>query len=326
MKKKVLDILMSAKGYVSGETLSRELGVSRTAVWKAINRLKEEGYEISSVRNKGYLMIQETTELIEDALRMHLPPNSRFEKVVVYNTIDSTNSAAKRLWQEGQREEAILVSREQTAGKGRRGKSWLSPKDDGIFLSMLLTPDIEPTQASMLTLIAGMAVVTAIEKMTQLTPMIKWPNDIVLEQKKVSGILTEMSAEMDFVHYVVVGIGINVNQEIFDESISDVATSIKKVHGKALSRPMLIGNIIDAFETMYETFLSTRNLDFLMVDYNEKCININRALKVVTRAGEIQGNGVTVLGDGTLQIRLTDGTITSVNAGEVSVRGLYGYV
>jgi len=191
---------------------------------------------------------------------------------------------------------------------------------------LLLTPDIEPTKASMMTLMAGMAVVAAIEKMTMLSPMIKWPNDIVLNQKKVCGILTEMSAEMDFVHYVVVGIGINVNQETFDESIRDIATSVKKVYGQELSRPLLIGNIIEAFEAMYETFLSTKNLDFLMDGYNKKCININRALKVVTRSGEVQGVGVAVLSDGTLQIRLTDGTITSVNAGEVSVRGIYGYI
>lgn len=326
MKEKVLKILSGTKEYVSGEALSKELGVSRTAIWKVINRLKEEGYDISSVRNKGYLIKKETTELVEDSIRMHLPENSRFQQVKVYDAIDSTNSQAKQLWQQGLREESIILAREQTAGKGRRGKCWLSPKDQGIFMSLLLMPDIEPTHASMMTLIAGIAVVEAIEKVTGLSPMIKWPNDVVIGDRKVCGILTEMSAEMDYVHYVIVGIGINVNQESFDDEIAAIATSISNCYGDLISRPILIGEIIDKFEELYNQFQKTKDLSFVVEAYNKCCVNIGRMLKVTNRNGELIGTGVAVLSDGTLQIKLMDGTITSVNAGEVSVRGLYGYI
>lgn len=325
MKKRILKLLTLSDGYISGEALSKELGVSRTAVWKVINKLKDEGYAIDSVRNKGYRLKATTTELVADGIKMTLADTSRFQTVRVYETVDSTNTEAKRLWQKGEHEEKVILSREQSAGKGRRGRLWLSPKDEGVFMSLLLTPDIEPIHASMLTLVAGLAVCEAIEGLTGLKPRIKWPNDLVLDNKKVCGILTEMSAEMDFIHYVVVGIGINVNQEVFDDEIVAIATSISRAWGKPLSRPVLIAGIIEKFEHYYNEFLLHKDLSFLMKEYNERCINVGARLKVISRNETIIGEGIAVNDDGTLQIRLTDGTITSVNAGEVSIRGIYGY-
>jgi len=326
MKEQILKILTDCNGYVSGEALSQQLGVSRTAVWKVINKLKEEGYRIDSVRNKGYCLTATTTELVEDAIKLRLSETSIFKKVELYETLDSTNSAAKRLWQNGDQEAMLVLSREQTAGKGRRGRQWLSPKDQGVFMSMLLTPDIEPVHGSMLTLVAGLAVCEAIEELTGLEPMIKWPNDLVLNNKKICGILTEMSAEVDFIHYVVVGIGVNVSQEEFDDQIETMATSIGQVWGRTLSRPDLIGKIIEKFEVHYKEFLLVKDLSFLVRAYNARCINVGAKLRVSSRNATIEGEGIGVNPDGTLQIRLADGTITSVNAGEVSVRGLYGYV
>lgn len=326
MKERILKLLTQSDCYLSGEVLSHELGVSRTAVWKVINKLKEEGYAIDSVRNKGYRLTETTTELVEDVIKMALSEASRFQDIRIYETVDSTNTEAKRLWQQGDQQEMVILSREQSAGKGRRGKQWISPKDDGVFMSLLLRPDIEPVHASMLTLVAALAVCEAIEALTGLEPQIKWPNDLVLNRKKICGILTEMSAEMDFIHYVVVGIGINVNQAIFDDEIVDSATSIGQVWGQTLSRPALIAKIIERFEIHYNDFLVVKDLSYLMKAYNGRCINVGAALKVMRRNETIDGVGVAVSDDGTLQIRLTDGTITSVNAGEVSVRGLYGYV
>lgn len=326
MKDKILKILLEAEDYLSGEALSQTMGVSRTAVWKAVNKLKDQGYEISSVRNKGYLIRKETSELVESSIKSHLPSNTLFKKVEIYETIDSTNAAAKRLWQGGVKEPALILGREQTAGKGRRGRTWSSPMDEGIFMSLLLMPDIDPMHASMLTLIAGLAVAHAIEKHTGLQAKIKWPNDLVVGDRKLCGILTEMSAEMDYVHHVVVGIGINVNQEVFDASIVDMATSIRANCGQVVNRPELIGKVIEEFETLYNQFLTYKDLSFMVDAYNDACVNVGRELKVLSRSGETFGVGLGITESGTLQIRLKDGTITTVNAGEVSVRGLYGYV
>lgn len=326
MKEQVLKLLMEADGYLSGEVLSRTIGVSRTAVWKAVNKLKEEGYEISSVRNKGYLIRQETTELVESSIRQHLPPDTLFERVKIFDTIDSTNAEAKRLWQSGLKPPALILAREQTSGRGRRGRAWLSPKDDGIFMSFLLAPDIEPIHASMLTLVAGLAVAQAIEALVGMTTEIKWPNDLVAHQKKLGGILTEMSAEMDYIHHVVVGIGINVNQVTFDPSIVAMATSIRANCGQVVSRPALVCKVAETFEPLYRQFLLYKDLSFMVDAYNQRCVNVGRDLKVLTRSGQTIGEGLGITDKGGLQIQLKDGTITTVNAGEVSVRGLYGYV
>ena len=326
MKDKLLKLLMEADDYLSGEALSQTLGVSRTAVWKAVNKLKEQGYAISSVRNKGYLIQEESSELIESAVKNHLPKGTLFHTVKVYESLDSTNSEAKRLWQNGLKEPALILSREQTAGKGRRGRTWLSPKDDGVFMTMLLMPDIEPIHASMLTLIAGLAVAQAVKSLTSVEAMIKWPNDLVINGKKTCGILTEMSAEMDYVHHVEVGIGINVNQVAFDQEIVDSATSIRANCGQIINRPRLIGAVVEAFEALYSQFVIDRNLNFMLEAYNEQCINVGKELKVLSRNDVTEGLGIGITEDGTLQIRLKDGTITTVNAGEVSVRGLYGYI
>ena len=326
MKEKILRILTEAEDYVSGEALSKELGVSRTAIWKAVNRLKEEGYEIASVRNKGYRIEKQTSELVEDALKLHMPKGSLFETVRVLPTVDSTNAEAKRLWQSGHDRPALIVAREQTKGRGRRGRQWSSPMDQGIFMSMLLMPDIEPAQASMLTLVAGLAVSEAIEVMTGLQVSIKWPNDLVADSRKLSGILTEMSAEVDFVHHVIVGIGINVNQESFPDELETMATSLRLMTGKEINRAELIGKISELFEQRYSDFLEAGDLTRMIDAYNKRCINVGKDLKVLTRQDEIICKGVAVQKDGTLQVALEDGTLNNIHSGEVSVRGLYGYV
>lgn len=325
-KDKLLALLMDAEDYLSGEALSEQLGVSRTAIWKAVKSLKEEGFDISSVRNRGYLIQETSSELTESAVKSHLSPESCIKQVKVYDTIDSTNTEGKRLYQAGLRQAALIVAKEQTKGKGRRGRTWASPKDEGIFMSLLLMPDIDPTQASMLTLVAGLAVCQAIEALMAIKPMIKWPNDIVVEGRKVGGILTEMSAEMDYVHHVIVGMGINANQSTFHESIVDMAVSLKQICGQPVNRPALIGRITEHFEALYNRFIEEGDLSFMTKAYNERCINVGAQLKVISRQGDTLGTGLGICPSGTLQIRQADGTITEVNAGEVSVRGLYGYV
>lgn len=326
MKEIILKTLMKSDGFISGERLSKELGVSRTAVWKNIKKLKEEGYSITSVSNKGYYLEKETTDLVEEAIRMNLGEMTRFKKICIYETIDSTNSEAKRLRINNNVDEALVIAQEQTQGKGRRGRNWISEYRVGIFTSMLLKPNIHPNEASMLTLVAGLAVVRAINKVTGLKPEIKWPNDVVINKHKICGILTEMSAEMDYINYVIVGIGINVNNTTFDQSIEALASSLKMVSGKEVSRLKLLTVLIAEFEALYEVFLINKDLGFMIEDYNQVCININREVKVIEREKVRIGIGKEVTKIGTLIVTDSRNKTFTVQAGEVSVRGIHGYV
>ena len=223
MKAEILKILKKAEGYVSGQQLCEQLGVSRTAVWKAIRQLEEEGYVIEAVRNKGYRLVEDADVLTVAELRSVLDTKWLGQEVDYFYETDSTNNRARDAAEKGASHGYLAVADSQTAGKGRRGRVWNSPHGTDIFMSFLMRPSFGPSQASMLTLVAGMAVVKGVQKATGLNAMIKWPNDAVVNGKKICGILTEMSTEEDTIRYVVVGIGINVNAREFPEEIRDKA-------------------------------------------------------------------------------------------------------
>ena len=210
MKSEILAALRSADGYVSGQELCEKFGVSRTAVWKAINQLKQAGYEIEAVQNKGYHIVSSPDILSRTELESNRKTTWVGEEIHYFDSTDSTNTRAKRLAEDGAVHGTLVVADEQTGGRGRRGRVWESQKGVSIYMSLVLKPEIEPNHASMLTLITAMAVAGGIEKTTGLECKIKWPNDIVIHGKKVCGILTEMSTQMDYINYIVIGIGINV--------------------------------------------------------------------------------------------------------------------
>ena len=232
MKSEILSALRSADGYVSGQELCEKFGVSRTAVWKAINQLKQAGYEIEAVQNKGYHIVSSPDILSRTELESNRKTTWVGEEIHYFDSTDSTNTRAKRLAEDGAVHGTLVVADEQTGGRGRRGRAWESQKGVSIYMSLVLKPEIEPNHASMLTLITAMAVAGGIEKTTGLECKIKWPNDIVIHGKKVCGILTEMSTQMDYINYIVIGIGINVQNESFPEEIGEVATSLRIESGK----------------------------------------------------------------------------------------------
>ncbi|PKM56873.1 MAG: biotin--[acetyl-CoA-carboxylase] ligase [Firmicutes bacterium HGW-Firmicutes-3] len=326
MKNQVLNTLMTTKEYVSGEWLSEKLGVSRTAIWKAIHRLKDEGYEIEAVPNRGYRLVMETVDLVESAILLHLKKESRFTTIKVYETLDSTNSEAKRMKVNKTIEEGLIIAKEQTAGKGRRGKLWASAKDEGIWASLVLVPDIPPMIASMLTLIAGLSVAMTIEDETGLEVGIKWPNDLVISGKKVCGILTEMNTEADYINHVVIGIGINVNQKIFEESLKDVATSLRIELGREVNRVEILSTFLNNFETLYEKFLKIMDLSFMIEKYNCMCVNVDQELRIIEHGEIKQVTGIKVTDQGGLMVRNKEGNTEIIYAGDVSVRGINGYV
>lgn len=326
MKDEILSVLKESRDYVSGEELCRKLGVSRTAVWKAVNGLKEKGYVIESVRNRGYRLVDTPDVLLGEEIKSILDTKWIAHDILYFESIDSTNNEIKRRAEAGAKEGLLAIAECQTAGRGRRGRTWESPAGTGIWMSFLLKPDISPEKAPMITLIAAMACAKAVNSVTGLKAGIKWPNDIVINGKKVTGILTEMSAEPDCVSYVVVGIGINANMTVFPEDISATATSIAIESGHKVSRSAVVAGFFRYFERYYEIFIKDGNLSSLRKEYESELVNMNKQVAVITPGGELRRKAVGINDEGELLVEDDDKVVTAVRSGEVSVRGIYGYV
>jgi BirA family biotin operon repressor/biotin-[acetyl-CoA-carboxylase] ligase len=324
---KILDVLMNTNDYISGEKLSQFIGISRTAIWKNINRLKEEGYHIDSVTNKGYRLIEEPSTLSESQL-MHDLKTLGFTHVQLDDTVDSTNLEAKRRADQVEGH-GCFVAREQTSGRGRRGRYWSSPKDSGCYVSILLRPDIMPSDAAMITLIAGLSLAKTLNQLYKLDAKIKWPNDIIIQGKKVAGILTEMSAEIDYVNYLVVGIGLNVSQQAFSSELNSIATSLEMASNQGtieFNRHKYIQTLITEFMHYIETFFQIRDLSFMKKEYENLCLNIKGDVRVVGNKDSYIGVGQGITNQGELLVLTPAGDTMKVHSGEVSVRGIYGYV
>lgn len=326
MKGEILKLLKETDGYVSGQELCRRFGVSRTAVWKVINQLKEEGYEIEAVRNRGYVLKGAGDVLSEAELLSCLETEWAGGRIVYFDATDSTNAQAKRLAEAHAPHGTLVVSDRQDGGKGRRGRSWASPSGVGIWMSLILRPKIDPSLASMLTLVAALAVREGIREETGLSPLIKWPNDLVLNGKKICGILTEMSTELMEIQYVITGIGINVNQKEFPPEIRDTATSLSLEAGRSFRRSSLIAAILRVFEKDYEAFLKTGDLSLLLEEYNACLVNRGKEVCILDPSGEYRAVAEGIDENGSLLVTLPDGTRREIISGEVSVRGIYGYV
>lgn len=328
MKTEILKMLRESGDYVSGQRLCEELGVSRTAVWKAVNQLKEEGYQVEAVRNRGYRIMAGPDVMTEEELNSLLAGKTNWagKNIFYYPEIDSTNIRAKQLGEENAPHGTLVVADMQTAGRGRRGRGWVSPPGHSIYMSLLLRPDIRPGNAPMLTIVMAYSVAEAIRDCTGLNVQIKWPNDIILNGKKIVGILTEMSTEIDYINHVVIGVGINVNMESFPEELSDKATSLRIEMGKSVKRSPIIEETMIRFEACYEQFAQKGDLGFLRESYNEMLVNCGREVLILGAKESYKAYALGIDDNGELLIRREDGTEETVYAGEVSVRGVYGYV
>ena len=326
MKSEILAALNNADDYVSGQQLCTELAVSRTAVWKVINQLKAEGYEIESVSRKGYRILARPDKITAEEVRSRLNTKWAGNQIYFYESIDSTNNEARRLAENGALEGTLILAEEQNKGKGRRGRSWMTKPGSAIAMSMVLRPDIEPACASMLTLVAGLAIAGACRNFCGVEAKIKWPNDIVADGKKICGILTEMSSEIDCINYLVVGAGINTYVNNFPQELSDRAVSLHELMGEKPDRAGLIAECMKLFEQYYERFLETQDMSSLLEEYNELLAGVGAAVRVLEPGGEYDGISEGINERGELLVRRDDGTVAEVYAGEVSVRGIYGYV
>lgn len=325
MKDEVLAFLKQEEEYCSGEEISHKLGVTRAAVWKAIKKLQEEGYEIVSSTKKGYKLVNRPNIITSGEIKDNLNTKLLGQVVEYRDEVDSTNNLAKELAAKGAIEGTLVVADKQNNGKGRLGRNWESPAGTGIWMSLILRPNILPQYASELTLVAGLGVCEAIKKSTGLDAKIKWPNDVVVNGKKVCGILTEMSAEMDRINYVVVGIGINANIETFPEELP-YATSLKIEGQKEYIRKEIIQCFLEIFEKDYNQYGVDMSLEALRARYEENCITLHKRVKLLKREGESIAEAIGITNSGALIVKYENGMEEEIVSGEVSVRGLYGYV
>lgn len=264
--------------------------------------------------------------LHEDALRAKIRTAWAGCRLVCYQKTDSTNVRAAQLAEEGAAHGMLVVADAQSDGRGRRGRSWASPKGKNVYFSLLLRPAFPPDKASMLTLVMALAVKETIEEVCGTEAKIKWPNDIVVSGKKVTGILTELRMQGTAIDHVVIGVGINVKAQAFAPEYAEHATSLETEVQRKISKEQLIAGVMAHFEKAYDLFLQTMDLSLLCEAYNAALVNCGREVRVLDPKGEYTGIAQGINHKGELLVQLTDKTVQEVYAGEVSVRGIYGYV
>ena len=313
----ILNALRRRPGeYVSGEEMSRLIGVSRTAVWKEIQKLREEGYKILAQPHAGYQLVGTPDRLIPQELSWNLAADRIGKRIHAYETTDSTMDVAHRLAAAGEPEGSVVVAEGQSQGRGRLGRSWLSPKSKGIYASVILRPSLRLSEVPLVTLMAAVAVSRAIQAGTGLSPEIKWPNDVLIRGKKVAGILTELNAEVDRVNYIVVGIGMNVNSG--ETQLPAHATSISEELGTKVERVKLARVLLAELDKIYSEFLN-QGSQAILEAWRGFAQFLGHRVRVMKEDRALEGQAVDVDSSGALLIRTDTGFVEPVSAGEVVI-------
>lgn len=303
---------------ISGARIAREIGVSRSTVWRWVTRLRELGVKVKGQAATGYFLENVPDILTADMLRQRLRGSLFGKRIYHFFKTDSTNGVALELGHAGEPEGAVVLAEEQTAGRGRAGNSWHSERATGIYATILLRPKLAPVQAPLLTMMAGLSAHSAIQGVSGLSVDLKWPNDLLIQGKKVGGILTEMHAEPSQVRFVIVGIGINVNQERFPPELAKAATSLRVETGRMQSRLDVLVRFLREFENDYAAFL--RDGAGSVVKRFETVSSYARGKRVRVTNGKEIFTGVTagLENEGLLRVKRDDGEVTTVIAGEVA--------
>ena len=303
---------------ISGAKIAREIGVTRGTVWKWIERLRALGVRVKGHPRTGYQIEKVPDILAPKILRRRLPPGPLGKRIYHFFKTDSTNSVAMALGDEDEPHGAVVIAEEQTAGRGRAGHKWHSERTNGIYMTVLLRPPLSPQQAPILTLTAGLAARDAVVEQTGLTPDLRWPNDLLFGRKKFCGILTEMNAELDRIHFVAVGIGINVNHERIPDDLSAIATSLKIETGRAQSRVELVARLLRHLDSYYNRLL-TEGPEAIVARFSE-CSSFARGkrVRIETPSETYTGTTEGLEPGGLLRVRRDDGRILPVIAGTLS--------
>lgn len=319
MKAEILRALHGGN-HVSGQRLAQDLAISRTAIWKYVKALRAEGYGIQATPGRGYVLIDSPDILLPEEILSGLKTRVLGREIAYRRELGSTQDLARSLATNGSAEGTMVIAEKQTSGRGRVGRSW-SSLPGGIALSIILRPQISPAEAPKLTIIAGVAVAQAIERSSAIRPRLKWPNDIIASGRKIGGILTEMSAEIDRINHIIIGIGLNVNarRAAFPPEIQGLATSLHEEGGSPVSRVRLVQAILEELEASYETF-SRSGFDPLLQRWKEFSNTIGARVSVTGGRETIEGTAVDMDRDGSLIVRKEDGNLERVIAGDVSLR------
>lgn len=323
-KGKLLELLEQNRGnYISGEAIANELEISRTAVWKAVNNLRREGYQISAVTNKGYCLALDSDIISQQGIQQYLTENTGDIRLEVFSETDSTNMVCRNKANDGETEGYVAIASRQTGGRGRKGRSFFSPADTGIYMSILLKPQGDPSAASLgLTTMAAVAVCEAIEAVSGKKCDIKWVNDILIDNKKVCGILCEASYALEDqrLFAVVVGLGINVYppKDGFPEDIKDIAGTVfsRSERGK---RNRLTAEVINRFMAYYHNTADTNYVD----EYIRRSIVLGKDVEVIIGDKVSQARALAIDESCGLMVRYEDGSAETLRFGEVSIKGIY---
>jgi BirA family biotin operon repressor/biotin-[acetyl-CoA-carboxylase] ligase len=322
MENKILNELKKANGYISGENLSSALNVSRTAIWKHIKNLKLRGYIIEGISNKGYKLISSPDLLDKNELSSLIRTGTIGRNIVYFNEIDSTNIKAKELAQKNIEDGSIIIAEKQTLGSGRFNRKWISP-NGGLWFTLVLRPNLPPNEAPKITQIAAAAIYKTLSDL-DINISIKWPNDIILNNKKLCGILAEMKCDMDTVHYLVLGIGmnININEKDFDEITRPIATSLKIQVNREFNRSEILANFLNNFERLYYKFVNALDLsETISICRNHSNI-FGKKAKLLTYNKEEIVTCISLSDTGDLIVKDSSGNEKAVLTGEISFKGI----
>ncbi|MBS4217327.1 biotin--[acetyl-CoA-carboxylase] ligase [Bacillus sp. FJAT-49711] len=319
VKKQLYEALANADGkYLSGQALADIIGCSRTAIWKHIEELRKSGFELEAVRKKGYRLISKPDHLSGHEILFGLETKTMGRNVLYYDSVESTQMISHKAAREGAPEGTIVIAGEQTAGKGRMTRPWHSTKQKGIWMSMIIRPKLPPQKAPQFTLISAIACVRAIEEVTGLEPNIKWPNDILYKGKKLTGILTELQGEADKVNFLVIGIGMNVNQreEDFPDEVKKIATSLEFESGHTVSKTKVIQKILLYFEKYYELYME-QGFAPLKILWESYAAGIGKTIIARTITGEISGIALGITEEGILKVEDEKGKIHYIYSADI---------
>jgi len=316
---KILDVLRSkSHAYISGEELSRELNMSRTAIWKHVNSLRELGYRVEAITSVGYKLLSTPSLLLPLEIKNGLDTKFIGQNIHWEYEVSSTNTVALKLAEDGAVEGTVVVSEAQRQGRGRLGRTWVSQAENGIYLSLILRPNFVPMKAPMLTFIAAIAVVETLEQLFHLNAQIKWPNDVMIHGKKVAGILTELRAEMEGIHHIILGIGINVNTTRFPKEFQDRVTSLSLELKEKVTRVKIVQTLLETIERWYLIALST-HADVIFHRWSELSCTLHRRVEVNLGDEIVQGIATHLGASGSLFVQLDSGQEREILAGDVTM-------
>jgi BirA family biotin operon repressor/biotin-[acetyl-CoA-carboxylase] ligase len=314
IQEKILDFLKRKPDYVSGDQISHRLGITRQALWKHIQILKDSGYDIVAVPHLGYRLISSPDRLMPLEVTRELNTKFMGKKIYYFDTVSSTMDIALQLGIKGSPEGTVVLAETQTKGRGRLGRNWFSPKYKGIYLSLILRPKILPNQTPLLTLMSAVSICEAVKEKMGLTTQIKWPNDILIHHKKLGGILTELNAETDLSRFVVIGIGLNVNND--KKTLPAGATSLKEQRKEKMSRLDLLQEILRKIEANYLIF-QKKGTKPIIDKWRDWSVSLGRRVRVICQKEHIEGEALDIDIDGGLLIRNDAGLTQKMMAGDV---------